>query len=437
MGLINQEYEVREVLDDCYRPYEPRGGALELFYCRAPEVLIEGPVGTGKTRAVLEKLFYCATTYPGMRALVCRKQLQSLLESVLVTFEEKVAPPGHPILRGERGRRVPRQRRRVYQFPNGSEIVVGGLQRSMRVMSTEYDMIAVFEATELTEEDWDALTTRLRNGRMPFQQLIGDCNPSYPGHWLNQRCKREETYRILSRHGDNPAVTRAYLERLTHLAGARRKRLVEGIWARQEGLVYDFDPALHLVEPFAVPPEWRRVRSIDFGYRSPAVCQWWAIAPTGEMILYREIYRTRTLTADMARRIVELSQGEKIEATVADWSVEENAALAALGIPTIPAFKDIGLGIQGVRGRLADMGNGCPGLLVMRGAPVELDPILAERSLPASTLDEFEHYAWPGEGEGHSQREVPVKEHDHGMDAMRYAVAYVDNIGNGRTGGAA
>ena len=36
------------------RPYGPRGAAAELFGCRDPEVLIEGPAGTGKTRAVLE-----------------------------------------------------------------------------------------------------------------------------------------------------------------------------------------------------------------------------------------------------------------------------------------------------------------------------------------------------------------------------------------------
>ena len=44
-------------------------------------------------------------------------------------------------------------------------------------MSTECDMISRQEATELELADWLALTTRLRNGVMPYQQLIADCNP--------------------------------------------------------------------------------------------------------------------------------------------------------------------------------------------------------------------------------------------------------------------
>ena len=60
-------------------------------------------------------------------------------------------------------------------------------------MSTEYDMIYVQEATELTEDDWEALTTRLRNGRAPIQQLIADCNPAEPTHWLKARCDSGQT----------------------------------------------------------------------------------------------------------------------------------------------------------------------------------------------------------------------------------------------------
>ena len=36
-----------------YRAY---GAAAELFRCTAPEILIEGPAGTGKSRSLLEKI---------------------------------------------------------------------------------------------------------------------------------------------------------------------------------------------------------------------------------------------------------------------------------------------------------------------------------------------------------------------------------------------
>lgn len=74
------------------RPYTPYGAAGQLFYARAAEVLLAGPAGTGKSRACLEKLHLAAMKYPGMRGLIVRKTRESLSESGLVTFEDKVLP---------------------------------------------------------------------------------------------------------------------------------------------------------------------------------------------------------------------------------------------------------------------------------------------------------------------------------------------------------
>ncbi|GAG05846.1 unnamed protein product, partial [marine sediment metagenome] len=75
-----------------HRPYEPHGAAKDLFYFQGREVLIEGPAGTGKSRAIWEKLYAVAYKYPGCRILVVRKTRESMTESVLVTWEDKVLP---------------------------------------------------------------------------------------------------------------------------------------------------------------------------------------------------------------------------------------------------------------------------------------------------------------------------------------------------------
>jgi phage terminase large subunit len=72
------------------KPYRPYGVAQGLLYCHAPEVLMEGPAGTGKTRALLEKANLCALKYPGMRALLVRKTRESMTESVLVPHAHNV-----------------------------------------------------------------------------------------------------------------------------------------------------------------------------------------------------------------------------------------------------------------------------------------------------------------------------------------------------------
>ncbi len=39
-----------------HRPYQPFGAAKKLFECRDREISTVGPAGTGKTRAVLERI---------------------------------------------------------------------------------------------------------------------------------------------------------------------------------------------------------------------------------------------------------------------------------------------------------------------------------------------------------------------------------------------
>ena len=403
--------------------YEPRGAASKLIRCRDPVVLVDGPAGTGKTRAWLEKVYCCAHKYPGMRALLVRKTRASLTESVLVTWETKVMPPNDPTKEGPT-----RAHRQSYDFSNGSHVVVGGMDTPERVMSTEYDLIVCFEATELTENDVEMLQTRLRNGKMPYQQIGLDCNPAAPTHWLKRMSDDGRATRYPSRHEDNPAVTPEYLAVLDRLTGHRHARLRLGLWASAEGVVYpEFDASIHVVEPFAIPAGWRRIRSIDFGYTNPFVCQWWAIDGDGRMYLYREIYRTQRTVRDHAQEIKRLSAGEVYEATVADHDAEDRATLDQEGIGTIRAVKDITVGIQSVATRLRKAGDGRPRLFVVQSACVDSDGRLSDAKKPTATSQEFDGYVWPTAKDGKPIKEVPVDVDNHGMDALRYAVMYLDN----------
>jgi len=417
-------------LDPRTRPYTPYGGASRLFYCRDPEILLDGPAGTGKTVAVLSKIHFCLMKWPGSRGLIVRKTRASMTESVLVSFEEKVLHEGDPLADSPS-----RPMRQSYTYPERdgkrSVLVVGGMDKADKVMSTEYDIIGIFESTEATEDDWEKLTTRLRNGVMPFQQLIADCNPAGPQHWLNQRCIRGQTTRILSRHEDNPSVTDSYLSTLRNLTGARRARLYEGKWAAQEGLVYPEFGDANLID--AMPPgweAWEKIRSIDFGYTNPFVCGWLARSPDGDLYLYREIYRTQCIVSDHATDIKALSGDETYSATVADHDAEDRATLERSGIRSTPARKAVTPGIQAVEARIRPSmhGDGTmrPKLYILRNALVTADPLLIEAKKPYSTEQEFGEYVWPKGKDGKPEKEEPVKEHDHGMDMIRYAVAHFD-----------
>lgn len=417
---------------DAGRSYVPRGAMADIWTSDATEFVLSGPAGTGKSRGALEYMHACALMYPRSRQLIVRKTRVSLTESGLVTFERYVLGEDNPICAG-----VQRANRSLYTYPNGSEIVVGGIDRPARIMSTEFDQIYTQEAVELSMTDYESLLTRLRNGVMPFQRLIGDCNPDRPDHWLKQRADAGRCVMRATRHEDNPVLFdeagnitergAAYLAKLDSLTGVRYLRLRLGLWVQAEGAVYEeWDEAIHLLDHFEPPASWRRIRAIDFGYTNPFVCLWIAIDPDGRMYVYRELYMTGRIVADHAGVIRQMSEGERFEATVADHDAEDRATLAAGGIPTVAAYKPIRVGIEAVQARLRAAGDGKPRLFVMRDALIQRDQELAEAGKPTDLVGEFGGYVWADGQDGKKRKEEPVDLDNHALDALRYAVMYVD-----------
>src|SRR5678815_4258518 len=167
-----------------WQPPELRGGNLQAFESRDREFILSGPTGTGKSLGLLAKAHYLAEKYPKARILLLRKTRESMTDSVLVTFERDVLGDDHYLSQGQR-----KEFRHSYIYKNGSEIVVAGMRHNQKdqkakIMSTDYDMILVFEATEFLLDEWEKLNTRLRSGVLPYQQLGGDCNPDAPTSWI-------------------------------------------------------------------------------------------------------------------------------------------------------------------------------------------------------------------------------------------------------------
>lgn len=417
------------------KKFEPFGGAKELFECDAPEVLIAGPAGTGKSRACLEKLHYHAQMYPRSRYLIVRKTRESLSESALFTFERFVLGLEHPLVQNGPERR----NRQVYKYDNGSEIIVGGLKTSgkdttEKIMSTEYDMIYVPEAIELTEEEWERLTTRNRNFVTPYQQVLADTNPSSPTHWLKRRADKKQTKLIESQHEDNPMLWdrlkkdwtekgKKYIAVLDALTGIRKLRLRFGKWVQAEGVIYEqYDPNIHLIDAFPIPSTWRKFRAIDFGLVNPFVCGWFAMDEDGRMYLYRQIYMTKRTVKVHSETILNYSQGERIETTVCDHDAEDRATLAENDIPNEPARKAISVGIEKVQERLKLQADGRPRLYIFRDCLVETDELLVEAKKPFAVEQEIDGYVWKDK----TKKEQPIDENNHGMDMLRYAVMYED-----------
>lgn len=426
--------------------YTPYGTCIDLFKSKDPEVLFAGPAGTGKSRACLEKLHMMAMLNPGMRGLMVRKTQTSLSSTGLVTFREHVAKEhiesGEVKWYGGSPQEAP-----CYKYKNGSVIVVGGMDKAMKVMSSEYDVVYVQEATELSENDWESITTRLRNGRVSFQQIIADANPDVPTHWLKRRCDEGRTKYIPSKHEDNPVLYNrdrtptvrgvAYMRALDALSGVRFQRLRLGNWVAAEGLIYEeFDTAVHIRRALAEPPkDWPVYLSIDFGFTNPFVCQFWTRDTDGRLILYREIYKTKGLVEDHAAAIkaeLKRQRNPRVTAVICDHDAEDRATLTRhLGLGTVAAKKTVSDGLQAVATRLKVQPDGQPRLYICRDALVDRDASLDADAKPTCSEQEIVGYIWDAK-DGKPPKEAPVKENDHGMDAMRYMVAHLDLKGRTR-----
>ena len=417
--------------------YKPQGAAKDLFFARESEVLIEGPAGTGKTRAVLEYVNYLCEEYPGIRVLLFRKTRTSMTESVLVTWEEKVLWDRHPARTGE----AKRNTRQSYHYPNGSTVVCGGMDNSDRIMSTEYDLACCFEATECSLEDWEKVLSRLRNNILPWQQGVCDCNPGSQYHWLNQRANRGKMNRLLSRHRDNPTVTPEYLAKLESLTGARYERLLKGRWVSEEGLVYDnWDPAVHLIDADQIDKQLKwYFASVDWGYRAPGCFQVWGV--DGNSTLYRleEVYYTQKTYDWWADIAEEMHLKYDLAAIVCDpaepRSIEMlNDRICTVGNRDMPriaikADNDVLAGLDMVRwGLRADM-DGEPRMKFVSNALTHgRDGSLDDNSQACCTEEEFPGFVWLKQTDGRPILDKPDPScPDHGLDCARYAAMFAWN----------
>lgn len=440
------------VLNDPMR-YRARGGAVEMFASVAPEILYEGPANAGKTMALVTKSHALAEKYPGVRILWLRKTRKSLSQSVLVTFEQRVLPPGHPCIHGT----ASREHRDGYKYPNGSEIVLGGMDNPDKVMSTEYDFICYFEATEGTLDEWLRLITRVRNKQIYlgndkktgkpvyFHQMVADCNPGTAYHWLNRRAKDGAMHRIRARHTDNPRFGAEDQARLDSLTGVARKRLRDGLWCAESGQVLDCwdadrmmcyrrDLLLDKTRPTGgYKFEWT-FGALDFGMKDAQVFQVWGVLDDA-IYMVAEYYRRGLNTHWWGNQIAKEMDRWQLASIVADGGglgatliSDLNDYLGPMGGNfqngiIRPATKGKGSVMAGLKQVQAKMESGqlflCHDALESGACPESM-----ERYLPTCTAEEIPAYVWARDPEG-SPRDMPdPKCEDHGIDAMRYAVTF-------------
>ena len=295
---------------------EPTERQKEFFACKAPFVAYGGARSGGKSWAARVKAVLLAFHYPGIQILLLRRTLPELRENHVIPLQQML-----------QGAAFYREQSKEFQFPNGSRIKLGYCKRDADVLQYQgqaYDVIFLEEATQFTEFQFQAFTEISRSSglcRKPFPpRMYFTCNPGGVGHgWVKrlfvsreyQGSERAEDYAFIkARVYDNPYMLKNspdYVRKLENLPPERRKAMLLGDWDIYEGQYFsEFSREVHVMRPFAIPREWRRYRTMDYGLDMLA-CYWVAMDPQGRAYVYRELYEPGLIITKAAQRILELS----------------------------------------------------------------------------------------------------------------------------------
>lgn len=428
---------------------------IEVWQTREREVLVEGPAGSGKTRVDLELDLWLASTYPRMRILWTRATLTSLRQSILVTFEEHVlGGQRHPCQHGK----ASRDHRMSYRFPNGSEIVLGGLDDPAKTYSMEYSKFAVFEAIQASLDSYERLLRLLRWPHGPFRQARLETNPGHEANWINRRPERlkangkPQLHRIRTLHRDNPMFWdyerdclnqwgEEYVnESLAGMSGDRRQNMLDGVWTAGSGMVWpEYDRSLHLIEKKFVPSSVGvYVAAMDFGFNAPGCLQVWGTDGTGRWYRVAEVYRTGWNINQWADTAAELWAEYRFRVGVADCAEPGsidilNKRIGRLGgnfaeTCFIAANKSRGKqhGLNQVRAALDPAQEGGPRLFLVKGALRGRDEKLASEGRPTCTEEEIPGYQFQEPDPEKPLRETPDPKYpNEGCDAMEYFWTWV------------
>lgn len=386
---------------------------------------------------------------PNFSGLLVRHTTEELRE--LISKSQELYPKAIPGI-------VWSERKQQWTTPRGGRLWMSFLDRDLDVMRYQgqaFNWIGFDELTQwATPYALNYMGSRLRTSD-PSLRLYMRCtsNPGGPGHaWVKKgfidpapfntpfvatdfetgeqlkfpKGHSKEGQALYKRRFipatlfDNPYLSAdgQYEAMLLSLPEAQRKQLLEGSWDISDGAAFpEFNRKVHIIEPFSIPEDWVRFRAADYGYGSKSACLWIAVAPSEQLIVYRELYTTKVTAVDFADMVVEAEAGERIRYGVLDSSLWHKRG------DTGPSLAEKMI-MQGCRWRPSDRSKGSRVAgknelhrLLQIDAYTE-EPrivffnncvnILSE--LPIIPLDR------------NNLEDVDTNSNDHGYDALRYGI---------------
>lgn len=241
----------------------------------------------------------------------------------------------------------------------------------------------------------------------------------YDQIYLNSK-NDPEVFTVFMEWADNPYLSDSELKRLT--ASMSEEELISRRYGKflmnNQGVVYkEFDPNIHVIEPFEIPHEYYDNISIDPGLNNPLSAHFYACDYDGNIFVVAEHFEAQKDVTYHAKKIIEIAKqigwhfrsDGKLEALIDSAANQKTLSgtksVSELffenGIAVNPKVnKDLFTGINRVKSYLKNA-NGESKLFIFSSC--------------TNLIREIKGYYW-GKGEN------PVKYDDHSLDELRYYI---------------
>ena len=296
----------------------PNERQKKFFASRARYTAYGGARGGGKSWALRRKLIALCLHYPGIRCLLVRR-----------SYAELKANHVRPILQEYRDLVQYRESDKTLTFPNGSFITLGYCSSNrdvLRYQGQEYDIIAIDEATQLSEYQFSIFKACLRGTDAFPRRMYLTCNPGGVGHAWVKRLFVDRVYRgdenpddylfIPAQVYDNPVLLSAdpdYVRQLESLPQKLRDAWLCGRWDVFEGQFFpEFQPDVHVCAPSEIPKKLRKFAALDYGFDMLAALLL-GVDCEGTLYVIGEYCAPELTLSEAAQRVSELCFGHAVE----------------------------------------------------------------------------------------------------------------------------
>lgn len=288
----------------------PQKKQKEFFLADTKYIAYGGARGGGKSWALRRKLVLLGINYSGISMLLVRRTYPELRDNHI-----------RPLLCELSDVCSYSDTKKCFDFPNGSTLRLGYLDNDsdlLRYQGQEYDIIALDEATQLSEYQFHTLKACLRGANSFPKRMYITCNPGGIGHAWVKRLFIDREYRqgekpedytfIQALVYDNDVLLKNnpdYLSQLESLPPSLKNAWLCGKWDEFEGQFFpEFDYYKHTCDVHEIPDGAKRFCTIDYGLDMLAA-MFVYVDNDGKCVVYDEIHKENLIVSEAARLIKE------------------------------------------------------------------------------------------------------------------------------------